>query len=94
MPAPGNTGYNLIGYPAYESSAMGTSIAAGGTIAVLGDFSKYVIVDRVGMSVELVPHLFATGANRPSGQRGLFAIWRNSAEVVDPNAFRKLISLS
>lgn len=94
VPAPGNTGYDLIGYPAYESSAMGTTVAAGGTIAVLGDFSKYVIVDRVGMSVELIPHLFDTANNRPNGQRGLFAIWRNSAEVVDPLAFRKLISRS
>jgi HK97 family phage major capsid protein len=94
VPTPGNTGYNLIGYGAYEASTMGTTVAAGGTVAVLGDFSKYVIVDRIGMNVELIPHLFATGANRPSGQRGLFAFWRNSAEVVDPNAFRKLITLS
>lgn len=93
-PTPGNTGYNLIGYQANELSTMGTTVAAGGTVAVLGDFSKYVIVDRIGMSVELIPHLFATANNRPSGQRGLFAFWRNSAEVVDPNAFRKLITLS
>lgn len=93
VPGPGNTGYNLLGYPAFEASEMGTSIATGGTIAAFGDFSKYVIVDRIGMSVELIPHLFHTNANRPSGQRGLFAIWRNSAEVVDVNAFRKLVAL-
>lgn len=93
-PTPGNTGYNLIGYQANELSTMGTSVAAGGTVAVIGDFSKYVIVDRIGMSVEIVPHLFATNANRPSGQRGLFAFWRNSAEVVDPLAFRKIITRS
>lgn len=93
VPSPGNTGYNLIGYPAYEASTMGTTIATGGTVAVLGDFNKYVIVDRVGMNVELVPHLFATNANRPSGQRGLLFFWRNSAKVVDPLAFRKIVTL-
>jgi len=91
-PTPGNTGYNLIGYQANELSTMGTTVATGGTVAVLGDFSKYVIVDRIGMSVEIVPHLFATANNRPSGSRGLFAFWRNSAEVVDPLAFRKIIT--
>lgn len=93
VPTPGNTGYNLLGYQANECSAMGTTIATGGTVAVIGNFSRYVIVDRVGMSVELIPHMFATANNRPSGQRGLYAFWRNSAEVVDPNAFRKIITL-
>lgn len=93
VPSPGNTGYNLIGYSAYEASTMGTTVATGGTVAVIGDFNKYVIVDRIGMSVELVPHLFATGNNRPSGQRGLLFFWRNSAKVVDPLAFRKIITL-
>lgn len=93
VPTPGNTGYNLLGYQANECSTMGTTVASGGTVAVIGDFSRYVIVDRIGMSVELVPHLFATGNNRPSGQRGFLALWRNSAEVIDPNAFRKVITL-
>ena len=45
------------------------------------------------MSVELIPHLFATGNNRPSGSRGLFAFWRNGAGVVDWNAIRRLVTL-
>jgi HK97 family phage major capsid protein len=93
VPTPGNTGYNLLGYQANECSTMGTTVASGGTVAVIGDFSRYVIVDRIGMSVELVPHLFATGNNRPSGQRGFLALWRNSAQVIDANAFRKIITL-
>jgi predicted phage gp36 major capsid-like protein len=41
------------------------------------------------MSVELVPHL--VGANhRPTGQRGLYAYWRNTSAVLVPNAFRQL----
>lgn len=93
VPGPGFTGYDLIGYEAYESTAMGTTVSTNGTVAIFGDFNKHVIVDRIGMSVELIPHLFATANNRPSGQRGLFAIWRNSAKVVDPLAFRKLKTL-
>jgi HK97 family phage major capsid protein len=55
-----------------------------------GDFSRYAIVERVGMQIELIPHLF--GANRrPTGQRGLYAFWGNSAKVVDANAFRALL---
>src|SRR5690606_34934006 len=90
----GNTGFSLLGYPAYESSAMPTMPVGSPTedVALLafGDFRHYVIVDRVGMSVELIPHLFNANANLPDGRRGLYAYWRNSAEVVAPNAFRVL----
>lgn len=81
---------NLLGYPAYRSSAMSSALTTGQKIAVFGDFSRYVIVDRIGLQVELIPHLFGTTANYPTGQRGLYAYWRNSAEVVDANAFRVL----
>jgi HK97 family phage major capsid protein len=93
VPSPGNVGYTLLGKPAYESSAMdsfpATTITADIDIMVYGDFRHYVIVDRIGMSVELVPHML--GANRlPTNQRGLVAYWRNSAEVIAANAFRVL----
>lgn len=93
VPGPGNLGYTLLGKPAYESSAMdtfpSTTITADLEVMIYGDFRHYVIVDRIGMSVELVPHML--GSNRlPTGQRGLMAYWRNSAEVVAPNAFRLL----
>jgi HK97 family phage major capsid protein len=79
----------LIGYPVNEASSVATNLAAASKILVLGDFRHYLIVDRVGMSVELIPHLF--GANRrPTGQRGLYAIWRNGAKVLVDNAFRVL----
>lgn len=84
----------LIGYPAHEASAMDGSInaAATGTNLVLlfGDFSKFLIVDRVGMAVELVPHLFGATRRMPTGQRGIYAIWRNSSKVLADNAFRLL----
>lgn len=78
----------LLGRPLYESSDMDGAInaAADNYILVTGDFSKYVIVDRVGMSVELIPHLLGSN-RRPSGQRGLYAYWRVGAECVDPTQF-------
>ena len=37
------------------------------------DFENYVIADRLGMTVEFIPHLFGTANQRPTGQRGLLA---------------------
>jgi len=86
----------LLGYPWVEVSNLDDSpdIDAGATednfILFLGNWSRYVIVDRIGMNVELIPHLFSTTTNLPSGQRGLYAWMRTGAESVDDNAFRVL----
>lgn len=89
VPRGGNTGAQLIGYPANESSAMSSSLATGQKGLILGDFSYFLIYDRIGMTVELIPHLFGV-SQRPTGQRGLYAYWRNGAKVLDANAFRTL----
>lgn len=87
----GNTNATLIGYPANENGAMDAALTSASEIAVLGDFRHFLIVDRAGMDVEVVPHLF--GANRrPTGQRGLYAIWRNTSKVLVPDAFRALVT--
>ncbi|HWA67153.1 MAG TPA: phage major capsid protein [Mycobacteriales bacterium] len=82
----------LLERPVYESPDMDGSITADAEnyALVFGDFSQYVIVDRVGMNVELVPHLFATANNRPSGQRGLYAWWRVGGGSVNDAAFALL----
>ena len=84
----------LLGYNAYENSGMDNGFNAAATadnfLLILGDFRYYYIIDRVGMNVELVPHLFATANNLPSGQRGLFAYWRVGADSVNDGAFRML----
>ena len=64
-------------------------MTTGQLIAVIGDFRYYVIADRLGLTLEVIPHLFDTN-NMPTGQRGLYAYWRNGAKVVDANAFRTL----
>jgi HK97 family phage major capsid protein len=83
----------LLGKPVYEASEFPDTPATGNLFLVLGDFSRYLIVDRVGLTVEVVPHVF--GANRrPTGQRGIYAYWRNGAKVIDANAFRALIGVA
>lgn len=84
----------LIGYPAYEASSMDGTIEATGAganlVACLGDFKRgFLIVDRIGMSIELVPHLFGSNG-RPTGQRGIYAYWSNNCKILVPNAFRVL----
>jgi HK97 family phage major capsid protein len=69
---------------------MDSGLTSGNEILVYGDFRYYLIVDRVGMSVEVVPHLFHTATNYPSGQRGLLAFWRNTGRVRSAAAFRTL----
>jgi HK97 family phage major capsid protein len=79
----------LMGRSAIEAEAMTSTITTGSKAAVFGDFSNYVVVTRLGMTVELIPHLF--GANRrPTGQRGWFAWYRVGADSVNDNAFRML----
>jgi HK97 family phage major capsid protein len=83
----------LLGRPAYENSAMATVTTVGALFLAVGDFSRFVIVDRIGLSIELIQHLVGTN-HRPTGQRGLYAFWRNGSKVVDANAFRVLIGLA
>lgn len=83
----GNTGRTLLGYAANEASAMDTGVTTSGkNLLVLGDFEYFAIIDRIGMQVELVQHLFG-GSGRPTGQRGFFAYWRNASKVLAYQAF-------
>ncbi len=81
----------LLGQPAYEAEDMDGVINATqeNYVAVYGDFDNYVIADRIGMTVEFIPHL--VGANRrPTGQRGWYAYYRVGADSVNDAAFRLL----
>jgi HK97 family phage major capsid protein len=85
-------GADLLGHAAYESSALSGTMTTGQLIGVIGDFGRYYkIVDRIGLTVETIPHIFgASQGNLPTGQRGLFAYWRVGAKVLHANAFRVL----
>ena len=88
--SPGRYNADFLGYPAYQNTAMSSAITTGQLVGLLGDFSYYYIIDRVGMNIETIPHLFDVTFNQPTGQRGLYAYWRNGAKVVDAAAFRTL----
>lgn len=83
----------LLGRPALEAENMDGSFDAAATasnpVLVYGDFQNYVIADRVGMTVEFIPHLMGN-SNRPTGQRGWYAYYRVGAGCVNPGAFRML----
>lgn len=81
----------LLGRGAYESEDMDGTINAGveNYMAVYGDFSAFVITDRIGFAVEPIPHLF--GANgRPTGSRGWYAFYRTGSDSVDDASFQML----
>jgi HK97 family phage major capsid protein len=86
----GNTGLRLLGYPVNELSTMSATVVNTTKIMLLGDFSMFKIIDRVGMDVELIPHLFGATSRYPTGQRGLYAYWRNGSKVIDAVGFRAL----
>lgn len=81
----------LLGYPRFNSSAMESDFATStNRIAIFGDFNNFLIVDKIGLTVELIPHL-VDGSGNPTGERGLFAYWRNSSVVLVDGAFRVLV---
>ena len=87
-------GGQLLGSRKIESEAMDgvfdITATANNYLLAFGDFENYVIADRIGMTVEFIPHLFHTTTNRPSGQRGWFAYYRTGADSVNDGAFALL----
>lgn len=87
----------LFGHTYAENDYMDDfSVVEGATqaeILIVGDFSGYLIAQRAGMSVELVPHLFGA-SNRPTGQRGLYSWARVGGNSINDLAFRLLIDQS
>jgi HK97 family phage major capsid protein len=80
---------NLLGKSTYEWSTLGTGTTTGTKLGIYGDFKSYLIADRIGGTVELIPHLLGSN-RRPLGARGLFYYWRTGAGVINPNALRYL----
>lgn len=82
----------LIGRPAYQAEDMDSviNLLMDNYVLIYGDFSNYVIADRIGMTVEFIPHLFHTTSNRPSGSRGWYAYFRAGADSVNDGGFALL----
>jgi HK97 family phage major capsid protein len=87
-PTPGNTGATLLGRGAWEASAMQATVVNATKIMVVGDFNYFLVLDRIGLHIELIPFLFgASQGNLPVGQRGIYAWWRNTSKTLSASAF-------
>jgi HK97 family phage major capsid protein len=84
----------MAGWELWENSTMDGTITttANDFLLLAGDFSQYIVTDRIGTMIEVIPHLFGA-AGRPTGQRGFYMHWRTGGDVVIPDAFR-LLNLS
>lgn len=87
----GNTGMNLLGYPVWETPSAPVTVTTDDTIVgILVNPSQYIIVDRVGMDIEVVPNLFDTSTGLPTGRRAVLAVWRNSATALNADGGRQI----
>jgi HK97 family phage major capsid protein len=77
----------LLDLPVARSSTMVSATTSGNILIVLGDFSQYIVYDRLGVNVEFIPNV-VDGSGIPTGQRGLVAYKRVGGDVSDVNAFR------
>ena len=80
---------NLLDLPVVRASDMPSATTSGNILAILGDFSRFIIYDRLGVNVEFIPNV-VDGSGVPTGQRGLVAYKRVGSNTADINAFRFL----
>jgi len=90
QPMPQGRSGPFVGSPQYGWNAMATGTTTGTKVMILGDWSGYVIADRIGAQVELISQLFGSASRYPIGARGLYFYWRTGTCVLKPNAFRYL----
>ncbi len=79
----------LVGKPIHEASEMTGAITSGSRSLLIGDFSEYIVVDRIGTQLVEVPMIMGDN-NRPTYSAGLAAYYRVGAESVNADAFRLL----
>lgn len=83
----------VLGKRAHLSTTMSSALStATNTVLVYGDWSQFVIADRLGLSVEVVANLFSASNMRPTQSRGILAHWRVGSDVVVNSAFRLLMN--
>jgi HK97 family phage major capsid protein len=82
----------MLRRPTFEWSNMSTgTTTTGQKIVIFGDISAaFAVVDRVGLSVELVPHIMGPTNRFPLGQRGVYAFWRVGSGILVGAAARWL----
>lgn len=83
----------LKGRPALENDYMrNLSGAAVAGLLIVGDWRNYLIAQRAGMSIELIPHVVDTSGAKgvPTGERAWFAWARVGADSINDAGFRML----
>lgn len=85
-----DTPEQLLGRNVYEVSSMVGSLGTGDDdVLMIGDFSNYLIADRLGMAIQYDP--MVRGSNRrPIGAVSWWAYWRTGADCLNTDAFRLL----
>ena len=78
-----DTANGLLGYPAFEASAMTAATTSGSHLIVLADLSAYCVVDHVsGPSLEFVQNV-VNGDGMPTGTRGWLYHARTGGDSLD-----------
>ncbi len=87
----------LFGKPVHYNDYMDNAVGSGGvtsasdiTPVILGDWRNFLIVQRVGATIETVQHMIDTTTGNPNGTRGTFMWERVGSGVINPNGFRYL----
>lgn len=78
----------LNGITAMQLSTIDAAIEPEAQPLVVGDFSQFVIVDRIGVTMRRI-EVMKNG--RPTGETGYYAMWRNGTTVTTDDAFRVLL---
>jgi len=71
-------------------SDINVAATADNPILYVGDFKQFIVLDRIGLTVEYVPTVFSTSNGRPTGERGWYMWWRSGSDVLVNDAFRVL----
>lgn len=82
----------LLGHGVLESADMASTVTTGSILAVLGDFSQYIIVDHVGGTVVEGPIHMQGSSGRSLAQREYFAWRRIGGDVATAAAFHFLLA--
>ncbi len=78
----------LLGFPNLEASAMTGTIGAAALVLALVDFSRFVVVDRIGTTLVVGDKIGTNG--RSIASKEFFAYRRFGADLLDSNAGRVL----
>lgn len=77
----------ILGRPHVEAPSVDSTYGSGENyVLFLAAPEAFIIADRLGTTVELIPHLFGATNNFPTGQRGLFMNWRTGTQIGNQSA--------